>query len=71
MGTLELVSKELNYLGGHFACLCRGFDFYEVKTFFLHSRHVYLLAVNVKSCFGHGKQLLNSPTSSFLLASIV
>jgi hypothetical protein len=27
------VSKELNYLAaiGHFACLCRGFEFYEVK----------------------------------------
>ena len=22
-------------LGGHFACLCRGFEFYEVKNFFL------------------------------------
>ena len=22
-------------LGGHFACLCRGFEFYEVKLFFL------------------------------------
>jgi hypothetical protein len=22
-------------LGGHFACLCRGFEFYEVKFFFL------------------------------------
>ena len=22
-------------LGGHFACLCRGFDFYEVFFFFL------------------------------------
>jgi hypothetical protein len=21
-------------LGGHFACLCRGFEFYEVKKFF-------------------------------------
>ena len=21
--------------GGHFACLCRGFEFYEVKKFFL------------------------------------
>ena len=21
-------------LGGHFACLCRGFDFYEVKNIF-------------------------------------
>ena len=21
-------------LGGHFACLCRGFEFYEVKFFF-------------------------------------
>ena len=21
-------------LGGHFACLCRGFEFYEVKIFF-------------------------------------
>ena len=21
-------------LGGHFACLCRGFDFYEVKKYF-------------------------------------
>ena len=20
--------------GGHFACLCRGFEFYEVKNFF-------------------------------------
>ena len=22
-------------LGGHFACLCRGFEFYEVKKMFL------------------------------------
>ena len=22
-------------LGGHFACLCRGFEFYEVKKFFV------------------------------------
>ena len=22
-------------LGGHFACLCRGFDLYEVKLFFV------------------------------------
>ena len=22
-------------LGGHFACLCRGFEFYEVKFFFI------------------------------------
>ena len=22
-------------LGGHFACLCRGFEFYEVKFFFV------------------------------------
>ena len=22
-------------LGGHFACLCRGFDFYEVNNFFV------------------------------------
>ena len=22
-------------LGGHFVCLCRGFDFYEVKFFFV------------------------------------
>jgi hypothetical protein len=28
---LELVSKEFKLLGGHFACLCRGFRFYEVK----------------------------------------
>ena len=21
-------------LGGHFACLCQGFEFYEVKNFF-------------------------------------
>ena len=27
--TLELVSKELNHLA--FVCLCREFDFYEVK----------------------------------------
>ena len=26
---LELVSRELNH--GHFACLCWGFEFYEVK----------------------------------------
>ena len=23
-------------LGGHFACLCRGFEFYEVKKKLLH-----------------------------------
>ena len=23
--------QEVKSLGGHFACLCRGFDFYEVK----------------------------------------
>jgi hypothetical protein len=28
---VELVSKELNDLGGHFACLYRGFEFYKVK----------------------------------------
>ena len=28
---LELVSKGVKSLGGHFACLCRGFDFNEVK----------------------------------------
>ena len=25
------MSKELNSLGGHFACLCWGFESYEVK----------------------------------------
>ena len=30
--SLELVSKELpKSLGGHFACLCQGFEFYEGK----------------------------------------
>ena len=25
-------------LGGHFACLCRGFDFYEVKKYYYFSK---------------------------------
>ena len=28
---LELVSKKLNHLFDHFACLCRRFEFYEVQ----------------------------------------
>ena len=38
---MNLLAKEIDFsrvsvqgvksLGGHFACLCRGFDFYEVK----------------------------------------
>ena len=28
---LALVSKDVKSLGGHFACLCTGFDFYVVK----------------------------------------
>ena len=32
MEKLELCSVQgVKSLGGHFACLCRGFDFYEVK----------------------------------------
>ena len=27
--------QEVKSLGGHFACLCWGFEFYEVKIFFL------------------------------------
>ena len=27
--------KGVKSLGGHFACLCRGFEFYEVNNFFL------------------------------------
>ena len=27
--------KGVKSLGGHFACLCRGFEFYEVKKKFL------------------------------------
>ena len=43
-GRRELVKKHLQgrvsvqgvkSLGGHFACLCRGFEFYEVKKFLL------------------------------------
>ena len=33
--SLELVSKELNH---RFACLCLGFDFYEVKKYYLFKR---------------------------------
>ena len=25
-------------LGGHFACLCRGFDFYEVKKYIIFEK---------------------------------
>jgi hypothetical protein len=25
-------------LGGHFACLCRGFDFYQVKKYYYFSK---------------------------------
>ena len=28
---VRLVSKELNHCGGHFACVCRMFEFYEAK----------------------------------------
>ena len=28
-------------LGGHFACLCRGFDFYEVFLFILKLKEIF------------------------------
>jgi hypothetical protein len=32
--SVELVSVQgVKSLGGHFACLCRGFEFYEVNIF--------------------------------------
>ena len=43
---LELVSKELN--GGHFVCLCREFNFYEVKKYyyFLKRKGKYFYTFN-------------------------
>jgi hypothetical protein len=43
------VSKELNYLAaiGHFACLCRGFEFYEVKeknSYYFSKKKMEILA---------------------------
>jgi hypothetical protein len=34
----ELVSKELNHLAVIFACLCQGFDSYEVKKYYFAKR---------------------------------
>ena len=31
---LRVSVQGVKSLGGHFACLCRGFEFYEVKKFF-------------------------------------
>ena len=30
-GKAKVSVQGVESLGGHFACLCRGFDFYEVK----------------------------------------
>ena len=35
---LEFSVQEVKSLGGHFACLCQGFDFYEVKQIFIFSK---------------------------------
>ena len=32
MYTIRVSVQGVKSLGGHFACLCRGFDFYEVKN---------------------------------------
>ena len=32
---LRISVQGIKSLGGHFACLCRGFEFYEVKKIFL------------------------------------
>ena len=43
--TIRVSVQGVNSLGGHFACLCRGFDFYEVKKktlFFKKKREILL-----------------------------
>ena len=34
MGAIRVSVQGVKSLGGHFACLCRGFEFYEVKKIF-------------------------------------
>ena len=34
MRVVRVSVQGVKSLGGHFACLCRGFEFYEVKNFF-------------------------------------
>ena len=33
-GQVRVSVQGVKSLGGHFACLCRGFEFYEVNNFF-------------------------------------
>ena len=35
MGIYRVSVQGVKSLGGHFACLCRGFDFYEVKKYII------------------------------------
>ena len=35
IGNIRVSVQGVKSLGGHFACLCRGFEFYEVKKKFL------------------------------------
>ena len=34
-GTIRVSVQGVKSLGGHFACLCQGFEFYEVKKIFV------------------------------------
>ena len=42
--TARVIVQGVKLLGGHFACLCRRFDFYEVKKniFFKKKREILL-----------------------------
>ena len=41
---IRVIAQGVKSLGGHFACLCRGFEFYEVKKilFFKEKRDILL-----------------------------
>jgi hypothetical protein len=45
---LRVSVQGVKSLGGHFACLCRGFDFYEVKKknhYYFSKRNTFTLLI--------------------------